>query len=612
MENTVVLSDGTETATMTATHDRTQSPTPTPSLKLTQQFNSESSLSPASPPTRPLLNSCIIVLTVTAALCVNMANSTAMSISIPTLQKEMKLEPAQLQWMMAAYPLSSGCLFLACGRLADVYGRKKMFSIGSLLLAIFTLACAFPNDIITLDILRGIQGIGAAAMVPASFGILVQVFPPSRARSLAFATYAAGVPTGAVFGTVVGGVLTEYTAKTWRSSFYMLSGVCFMCFLGGLIYIDNDVPSEEVDKRIDWLGAFLATGGLVLIVFVLSQGELAPQGWATPYIIASLILGVVMIAMFLYWQHYLEQVHENPDSPHSVLTPPPLMKLSIWKRANGRIAAMMMIAFTNWCAFQAWTFWVQLYFQNYMAYTAVEAAIRLIPMFVWGIVCNLVVGFMAARIPLVWIIGIGAVGTTTACLLFAIIDPSTTYWAYAFVATVVSVMGPDLVFTAGTLFIAKFALPHEQSVAGALFNTMSQLGTAVGVTVSTVVSHSVGSKIGAGEDALPMYRAAQWTCFAFGIIETVLVILFFRGVGVVGHRTPKPASVSETEKGESRDSISGEHHVNGYDLNDQKGGLEKPNPSEKTIISVGVDAPEKDGNVIVTVAQAGDHILMLR
>jgi hypothetical protein len=62
----------------------------------------------------------------------------------------------------------------------------------------------------------------------------------------------------------------------------MLGGLCFMCFLGGLISIDNDVPSEEVDKRIDWLGAFLSTGGLVLIVFVLSQGDLAPQGWATP------------------------------------------------------------------------------------------------------------------------------------------------------------------------------------------------------------------------------------------------------------------------------------------------------------------------------------------
>jgi hypothetical protein len=71
--------------------------------------------------------------------------------------------------------------------------------------------------------------------------------------------------------------------------------------------------------------------------------------------------------------------------------------------------------------------------------------------------------------------GAGTGATTIACLLFAIIVPTATYWAYAFVATSLSVMGADLVYTAGTLFIAKFALPHEQSVAGAVFNTMTQV-----------------------------------------------------------------------------------------------------------------------------------------
>ncbi|KIM37308.1 hypothetical protein M413DRAFT_20342 [Hebeloma cylindrosporum] len=451
----------------------------------------------------------------------------------------MNLEPAQLQWIMSAYPLSSGCLFLVCGRLADVYGRKRTFSIGSLFLAIFTLACGFSKDVITLDILRGIQGIGAAATIPASLGILAHAFPPSRARSLAFATFSAGAPVGAVFGTALGGVLTEFTHKTWRSSFYLLSAFTFLCFVGGLISIDNDVPSEEVDKRVDWLGAFLVTAGLVLIVFVLSQGEIAPQGWATPYIIALLILGVILMGLF--------KIHNNPDSPFSLFTPPPLMKLSLWTRANGRIAAMMMIAFTNWCAFLSWTFWVQLYFQNYMHYTAMQTVVRLLPMFVSGVLCNAVVGLMAAHIPIVWIVAVGAAATTIACLLFAIIVPATTYWAYAFVASVASVMGADLVFSAGTLFIAKFALPHEQSVAGALFNTMTQLGTAVGVTVTTVVFNRVGTKVAPGGDMLRMYRAAQWTAFAFGIIATTLGIVFFRGVGVVGHRAPKPTSVGDPE-----------------------------------------------------------------
>lgn len=77
------------------------------------------------------------------------------------------------------------------------------------------------------------------------------------------------------------------------------------------------------------------------------------------------------------------------------------------------------------------------------------------------------------------------------------------------------------------------------------------MGTAVGTTVSTLLFHSVGSKIRPGEDTLPMHRTAQCTWFAFGIIETIPVIVFFKGVGVVGHRAPKPIWVSKTDKGES-------------------------------------------------------------
>jgi hypothetical protein len=71
--------------------------------------------------------------------------------------------------------------------------------------------------------------------------------------------------------------------------------------------------------------------------------------------------------------------------------------------------------------------------------------------------------------------GVGSAATTTACLLFAIINPSATYWAYAFVASIASAMGGDFIFSAGTLFIAKSSPPHEQSVAAALFSTMTQV-----------------------------------------------------------------------------------------------------------------------------------------
>ena len=153
-----------------------------------------------------------------------------------------------------------------------------------------------------------------------------------------------------------------------------------------------------------------------------------------------------------------------------------------------------------------------------MHYIVMETVVRLLPMFISGFLCNLVVGFTAARILLVWLLGAlfsklysldisnaagaGATATTISCLLFAIIVPSTTYWAYAFMAIIASTMG-SLVFTTATLFNAKLALPHEQGMFGALINMMTyaflfkklsipvdeklaqQLGNTVGVTVSS-------------------------------------------------------------------------------------------------------------------------------
>ncbi|KNZ77844.1 hypothetical protein J132_03353 [Termitomyces sp. J132] len=512
-------------------------------------------------PSRSTFKSVVLVLTCTFAMVVNSANNTSVSISLSTVGRDLHIAETQLQWLVSAYPLSSGCLLLVCGRLADLYGRKKIFIVGSVLLSAFTLGCSFARDSLTLDILRGFQGIGAAATIPASLGILAHAFPPSRARSIAFSTFAAGAPVGAAFGMALGGVLTEVTQKSWRSPFFLETGLTVLCLIGGIISFDPDLPSQEKDRRVDWPGAFMITAGLVLIVFVLGQGEIAPHGWKTPYIIALLIVGVFLVVVFIFWQAHLEKLQvqreahkksydENAHMAHSSapqttsrlwLSPPPLMKASLWTRAKGRFAAMMLIAFLEWCAFLAWGFWAQLYYQDYCGYSPLLTVIRVLPMFVSGVLCNIFVASVVAYVPIVVLLTVGTLGTSLACLLFAIINPNATYWAYGFPSAVITVFGADFVFASGTLFIAKVAEPHEQSLAGALFQTMTQLGTSLGVTVTTVIFNRVTQQNSRGDPAiiasppLASYQAAQWGSFAFGVLSISISIFFFYGVGIVGH-----------------------------------------------------------------------------
>ena len=138
---------------------------------------------------------------------------------------------------------------------------------------------------------------------------------------------------------------------------------------------------------------------------------------------------------------------------------------------------------------------------------------------------------------------IGTLFTGAANLLFAVIVPSAPYWAFGFPAAIIGVFGADFVFSSGTLFVARVCLPHEQSVGGALFQTLTQLGTAFGLAISTVVfnarlksaSKDLGVILNADQTNAPKpaqltaYKGAMWTGFAFGIFGACPAWLMCRG-----------------------------------------------------------------------------------
>ncbi|KAI0701230.1 efflux transporter [Cytidiella melzeri] len=528
----------------------------------------------------------------TLAMILNTASATSASIALPTIGRDLRIMENKLQWIASAFSLSSGCLLLLFGRIADLYGRKLVFLGGIAIMGVFSLGVGFAQTEITLDVLRGVQGMGGAAVIPASLGILAHAFPPSRARSIAFSTFAAGAPIGAAIGNVIGGALTEFTKPSWRSAFFLISGLSLLIFFGGLIFIDKDVPPEKEDQRVDWIGAFLITAGLVLIVFVLSDGSIAPQGWETDYIIAGLVLGTILLILFVIWQAYLENIQDSSDAVHSMWTPPPLMKLSIWTRSQGRMAVILWIAFLEWSSFLSWAFWVQLYYQNFLHLSPILTMVRLLPMSIVGCICNVLVALLVGRVEVVFLIVCGTLLTSTANLLFAVIRPSSPYWAFGFPATVVSVFGADFVFAAGTLFVAKISLPQEQSVAGALFQTMSQLGASFGLAITTIIFNSETSKIMrhgmSGQRTVPpmglpppappfstpgapppgpmaplnAYRAAMWGGFAIGMIGSLLAAIFLRSAGIVGHqdKSKTQSARGETAAGQDTKALVVDHN----------------------------------------------------
>ncbi|KAJ7064686.1 efflux transporter [Mycena amicta] len=474
-----------------------------------------------------------IAATCTAAMIVNSSNNTSVAIALPSIGSSLHARSNVLQWFVSAYPLSSGCLLLVSGHLADNHGRKRVLVAGSAVLAAFTLGCGFATNGVTLAILRALQGIGGAATIPAAIGILAHEFPPSqpRARAAAFSSFSAGAPIGGALGMILGGLVTQLSKHTWRAQFWLSAALAFATLLAAILLPTTTVPTtypphspapaKTSRAATDWPGLFLSTAGLVLLVFVLGQGSDYMQGWGMPYIISLLVVSILLLVAFALWELHLESVHSRPGGLYHAAchyTPPPLLRPSLFSRAKGRVGAVYVVAFFQFAGFMIWAYWVQLYYQVYIGYSPVRTVVRLVPMFVTGILCNIVVALIVGKVSTGWLLATGTLCTTIAPLLFALIIPSAPYWAFGFPAAIFSVIGADFLFAAGTLFVSNAVGPDEQSLAGGVFQTMTQLGTSLGVTVSTIVLDNVTLHVLRNGDTLKAYQAANWTGVAFGVV----------------------------------------------------------------------------------------------
>jgi hypothetical protein len=261
-------------------------------------------------------------------------------------------------------------------------------------------------------------------------------------------------------------------------------------------------------------------------------------------------------------------------------TPPPLLPPSLFARRRGRLGVIYLIALLQFAAFMIWAFWVQLYYQVYIGYSPVRTVVRLVPMFVTGLLCNVLVALLVGRVRIVWLLAGGTLTTMVAPLLFALVVPAAPYWAYGFPAAVCSVVGVDFLFAAGMMFVADSVAPGEMSVAGGVFQTMTQvgllfprpsssfllppsfllfvshpthannvnlqLGTSFGVTASTIVfNHVQQIAYRTQANALGSYHAAMWMGVGFGGLATLSALLAFYGVGMPGRPEPPPGGVEK-------------------------------------------------------------------
>ncbi len=295
-------------------------------------------------------------------------------------------------------------------------------------------------------------------------------------------------------------------------------------------------------QTVDWIGGALITTGLLVLLFALSEGNVV--GWSTPWIPVLIVVSLLMVVAFGCWQHYLESKTQKR----------PLMKMSIFQNTKFTAAIVLMMLFFS--SFNNYLIFATYWFQDFQGYSTIQTTLRFIPTGATGIFVAPITGQIMSRVSGDVILTFSTICVSISSLLFAIpISVHTIYWAYGFPAMVLAVFGADTIFPVLTLFVAK-TLPHEDaSLGGGLITAVGQVGRAFGLAIGTAVQtaimakqrgvpiHEIGSAGHASkpwDDALrDGIRGTAWFNFGLGLASTAVVLLFIRGIGVVGGKGKK-------------------------------------------------------------------------
>lgn len=224
-------------------------------------------------------------------------DATIVNVALPSIQIALSIESyGDLQWIVTGYTLAFGGFLLLGGKLADRFGRRLVFMIGAGLFGLASLLGGFASDLSILIAARGLQGLGGALMAPAALSLVTVVFEEGRERDRAFGVWAAISAGGAAVGLILGGLLTQYAS--WRWVLYVNAPIAIFAVWGVLRYVSES--RDERARGFDVPGAILVTGGLMILVYALVNGN--TLGWGSTQTLVTLSAAILLLISFIVLQ----------------------------------------------------------------------------------------------------------------------------------------------------------------------------------------------------------------------------------------------------------------------------------------------------------------------
>jgi EmrB/QacA subfamily drug resistance transporter len=411
-----------------------------------------------------------LALIATAQFIVIMDTS-IIGVALPRIQEDLGFSQESLSWVFNAYVVAFGGLLLLGGRLSDLFGARRLFGAGWLILLAGSLVAGIAPEVWIELAGRAVQGVGAALIAPSALTLLMMLFghdPKELTKALAL--YGAAAPAGGTAGVLLGGVITEYLSWPWV--FYINIPIA----LAALLATGPLMPAARARRgSVDIAGALTVTGGLGAAVYAIVR---APEtGWGSAETWLVLAGAAALLGAFVVVQARRRE---------------PLMRLSIFRTPD--LAAANLTQLLLGGAWIPMWFFLNLYLQQVLGFSAFPSGAALVPMTVL-----IMIGMVVLAPRAIGRFGPKAVTVAGLVLLAAgmgwlsLIRPDGSFAADVLPASLVAALGMSLAFIPSLGTAISSARPEEGGLASGIVNTGYQVGSALGLAAMTAVATANGA-----------------------------------------------------------------------------------------------------------------------
>ena len=389
---------------------------------------------------------------------------TALSVALPHIERDFKSDVTTVQWVINGYALVFGILIVTGGRLADMFGRRRIFFIGAAIFAVFSLLGGFAPDVWLLLASRGLMGVGGAMMWPAILGMTYGLLPQSRA-AIAGALILGAAGFGNAVGPLIGGVLTDLLS--WRWIFYLNLPVAAFAVLVTWWIVPAEAP-DETDRRIDYGGVVTLSIALFSLLLALDLGT--DLGWTDPMIVTLFTVATLGLIVFAFIERHAGTKALIPDD---VL-------------ANRAFFSAFLATLMNSAIFFAALIYLPQFMFKVLGFKAIESGAGLLPVMGVFALTSFVAGPLYERFGAKAIVSTGAAFLATGMFMLSRIEPTTTFLELIPGMAVLG-MGIGMFYSSITTAAITCLDKSRASLGGAIIYMAQIAGGAIGLGFNTAI-----------------------------------------------------------------------------------------------------------------------------